>query len=191
MAVDEINAAGGVNGKPVVVKNADDGTSPTSPSSSLDTLLTSDKVDAIVGPASSGTAWASSTRSRPTASSTVRVRTRRPSCRSTAAPPVATTSAPRRPDNFQGPALAQVDLERQQDEGRDPRPATTRTAPASVDALGEGASTTAAPTWSSTTPYDPKSADFSADVGKVVDQGRRRGRRDRLQRRRRQGRSRR
>ena len=56
IAVAEINAAGGFNGKPVVVKNADDGTSPDVASSSLDTLLTSDKVDAIIGPASSGTA---------------------------------------------------------------------------------------------------------------------------------------
>src|SRR2546427_12808567 len=55
MAVDEINAAGGVNGKPVVVKTADDGTSPDVASASLDTLLTSDKVDAILGPASSTT----------------------------------------------------------------------------------------------------------------------------------------
>jgi ABC-type branched-subunit amino acid transport system substrate-binding protein len=53
MAVDEINAAGGVNGKPVVVKEADDGTSADVASTSLDTLLASDKVDAILGPYSS------------------------------------------------------------------------------------------------------------------------------------------
>src|SRR5712691_9211934 len=56
MAVAEINAAGGVNGQQVVVKQADDGTSPTVASSALDRLLTADKVDAIVGPASSTTA---------------------------------------------------------------------------------------------------------------------------------------
>src|SRR4029077_15274840 len=56
MAVTEINAAGGVNGKPIVLKSADDGTSPAVAPPSLDTLLTSGKVDAIVGPASSGTA---------------------------------------------------------------------------------------------------------------------------------------
>src|SRR5262249_27388712 len=54
IAVDEINAAGGVNGKPVVLKSADDGTDPNIASQSLDTLLTSDKVDAVLGPAASG-----------------------------------------------------------------------------------------------------------------------------------------
>ena len=55
MAIDEINAAGGVNGKPVVLKDADDGTSPDVAAQGLDTLLNSDKADVIVGPASSGT----------------------------------------------------------------------------------------------------------------------------------------
>jgi branched-chain amino acid transport system substrate-binding protein len=55
MAIDEINAAGGVNGTPVEVADADDGTSPDVASTALDTLLTSDNVDAIVGPASSTT----------------------------------------------------------------------------------------------------------------------------------------
>ena len=56
MAIDEINAAGGVNGKPVVAEGRRRRhQSPTSPPSALDTLLTSDKVDAIVGPASSTT----------------------------------------------------------------------------------------------------------------------------------------
>ncbi|MDP9331978.1 MAG: ABC transporter substrate-binding protein, partial [Actinomycetota bacterium] len=55
MAVAEINAAGGVNGQQVVVKQADDGTSVDVATSSLDTLLTSDKVDAILGAASSTT----------------------------------------------------------------------------------------------------------------------------------------
>jgi branched-chain amino acid transport system substrate-binding protein len=55
MAVDDINAAGGVLGKPVTNTLADDGTDPTVASQSLDRLLNSDKVDAILGPASSGT----------------------------------------------------------------------------------------------------------------------------------------
>ena len=55
MAIDEINAAGGVNGKPVVLKDADDGTVAGRRRPRLDTLLNSDKVDVIVGPASSGT----------------------------------------------------------------------------------------------------------------------------------------
>src|SRR5262249_38303397 len=56
MAVSEINAAGGVLGKPVKFTSADDGTDPNVASVSLDRLLQSDKVDAIVGPAASGTA---------------------------------------------------------------------------------------------------------------------------------------
>ncbi|MGZ6995803.1 MAG: ABC transporter substrate-binding protein [Acidimicrobiia bacterium] len=57
IAVDEINAAGGVNGKPVALAVADDGGGANAPvaSASLDTLLGS-KVDAILGPTASGTA---------------------------------------------------------------------------------------------------------------------------------------
>jgi branched-chain amino acid transport system substrate-binding protein len=55
MAVDEINAAGGVLDKPVTYTQADDGTDPTVASQSLDRLLNSDKVDTIMGPASSTT----------------------------------------------------------------------------------------------------------------------------------------
>jgi branched-chain amino acid transport system substrate-binding protein len=55
MAVDEINAAGGVLDKPVRYTQADDGTDPQVASQSLDRLLNSDKVDAIMGPASSTT----------------------------------------------------------------------------------------------------------------------------------------
>jgi branched-chain amino acid transport system substrate-binding protein len=53
LAIDEINAAGGVRNTPVTYTQADDGTEPTIASQSLDRLLNSDKVDAIMGPASS------------------------------------------------------------------------------------------------------------------------------------------
>ena len=56
LAVKEINAAGGVLGKDVVVSPADDGTSPTVAQTSYDKLVNTDKVDAIVGPAPSGVA---------------------------------------------------------------------------------------------------------------------------------------
>lgn len=58
IAVDEINAAGGVNGQPVALAVADDGGGENPPvaKASLDTLLTTSKVDAIVGPTASGTA---------------------------------------------------------------------------------------------------------------------------------------
>jgi branched-chain amino acid transport system substrate-binding protein len=54
MAVDEINAAGGVLGKPVTYTLADDATDPEVASESLEGLLEDSKVDAIMGPASSG-----------------------------------------------------------------------------------------------------------------------------------------
>ncbi len=54
MAIDEINAAGGVLGQPVQYTLRDDGTDPQVSDDSLDQLLATDKVDAVVGPASSG-----------------------------------------------------------------------------------------------------------------------------------------
>jgi branched-chain amino acid transport system substrate-binding protein len=58
MAIREINAAGGVNGKPVVRYVADEGTDQETAAKGLDELLTQDRVDAIVGPASSKIALA-------------------------------------------------------------------------------------------------------------------------------------
>lgn len=54
MAVDEINAGGGVLGKPVTYTLADDATDPNVASESLESLLEDSKVDAIMGPTSSG-----------------------------------------------------------------------------------------------------------------------------------------
>src|SRR5919197_6276113 len=54
MAVDEVNAAGGVLGKPVTYTVADDATDPETASESLEGLLEDSKVDAIMGPTSSG-----------------------------------------------------------------------------------------------------------------------------------------
>jgi branched-chain amino acid transport system substrate-binding protein len=54
MAVDEINAGGGVLGKPVTYALADDATDPNVASESLEGLLEDSKVDAIMGPTSSG-----------------------------------------------------------------------------------------------------------------------------------------
>jgi ABC-type branched-subunit amino acid transport system substrate-binding protein len=53
-AVDEINAGGGVLGKPVTYTLADDATDPNVASESLEGLLEDNKVDAIMGPTSSG-----------------------------------------------------------------------------------------------------------------------------------------
>ena len=56
MALKEINDAGGVLGKPVVLVEGDDGTSPTVAEATYAKLVNTDKVDAIVGPAPSGVA---------------------------------------------------------------------------------------------------------------------------------------
>jgi ABC-type branched-subunit amino acid transport system substrate-binding protein len=54
MAVDEINAAGGALGKPVTYTLADDASDPNVGSEALEGLLEDSKVDAIIGPSSSG-----------------------------------------------------------------------------------------------------------------------------------------
>ena len=56
IAVDEINEAGGVLGKPVTVIEGDDGTSPTVAQTTYNKLVNTDKVDAIIGPAPSSVA---------------------------------------------------------------------------------------------------------------------------------------
>ena len=56
IAVDEINAAGGVNGKPVTLVTGDDGTDPEVAAQTIDRMISSDGTDVIIGPASSGTA---------------------------------------------------------------------------------------------------------------------------------------
>src|SRR5581483_1885453 len=53
MAINDINAAGGVNGKPVSQTPADEGTDPNISSQSASTLL-ADNVDAIIGAAATG-----------------------------------------------------------------------------------------------------------------------------------------
>jgi ABC-type branched-subunit amino acid transport system substrate-binding protein len=58
MAILEINAAGGVNGKPVIRYTVDEGTDQETAAKGLDELLTKDRVDALIGPASSKVALA-------------------------------------------------------------------------------------------------------------------------------------
>lgn len=56
LAVDEINAAGGVNDAPAGFVTGDEGADSEVASQTLDRLLTSDKVDVVIGPASDATA---------------------------------------------------------------------------------------------------------------------------------------
>ena len=58
MAAQEINAAGGIDGQPVRLAIADEGADQETAAKGLDQLLNKDKVDAIVGPASSKVALA-------------------------------------------------------------------------------------------------------------------------------------
>ncbi|HYI60299.1 MAG TPA: ABC transporter substrate-binding protein [Acidimicrobiales bacterium] len=53
LAIEEINAGGGVFGQDVVTASADDGTDPQRASNGFDRLSESDKVDVILGPAGS------------------------------------------------------------------------------------------------------------------------------------------
>jgi branched-chain amino acid transport system substrate-binding protein len=55
MAIEEINAAGGVLGQPVGYTLADDGTNPDVALASFEPLLEEGRVDAIMGPSTSGT----------------------------------------------------------------------------------------------------------------------------------------
>jgi branched-chain amino acid transport system substrate-binding protein len=56
LAVEQINKAGGVNGKPVRLEQGDDGSTPTVASTSFDNLVNSRKINVLVGPAGSTTA---------------------------------------------------------------------------------------------------------------------------------------
>lgn len=52
LAVSEINRAGGVNGRPVRLVLADEGTGPATAAEAVDTLLVEQEADVIIGPAS-------------------------------------------------------------------------------------------------------------------------------------------
>jgi len=58
LAIDEINAAGGVNNQPVTLVTGDDGTDPDATGRTLDRMMGSDKADVIIGPVKASTALA-------------------------------------------------------------------------------------------------------------------------------------
>jgi branched-chain amino acid transport system substrate-binding protein len=169
MAVDEINAAGGVNGKPVSLVFADDGTSPDVASTSLNTLVTSDKVNAILGPASSGTALGIVDKIKTDgivacSGSTTSSGLSQPGG---AAGGFFFRTAP--PDKLQGPALAQLIL----GDNKTKVAILTRNdsygtgfGSALKTALTQGGANVVA-----NDAYDPASSDFHADVAKIVGKG--------------------
>jgi branched-chain amino acid transport system substrate-binding protein len=165
MAIEEINAAGGVNGTPVVRADADDGTSPDVAATGLDTLLNSDNADVIVGPAASGVAVS--------LIDTVREAGVVQCSGSNTSAELSTVddggfyfrTAP--PDALQGPALAQLILSdgfsnvailaRNDSYG-------TGFADSLEAALTDGGATVAL-----NAAYDPDATDYQADVAAVVD----------------------
>jgi branched-chain amino acid transport system substrate-binding protein len=167
IALEEINEAGGVLGKQVKLTVRDDGTDKNVAAASLTTLLDSDKVDAIIGPAASGTALGILKKVRDAGVVMC-------SGSNTAAELSTEDSggyyfrtAP--PDKFQGPALAELVL------------ADGRTKPAIIvrnDSYGVGfgdalkqALTDGGATVGDVVAYDPNGTNFDADVQKVIDQG--------------------
>jgi len=169
MAVAEINAAGGVNGQQVAVRQADDGTSADVASSSLDTLLTAGKVDAIVGPAASGTALGiiDKIKTNGVVDCSGSTTSAELSVDGGAAGGYFFRTAPS--DNLQGPALAQLVL----GDNKQKVAILTRN-----DSYGTGfgsalskALTDGGADVIANVPYDPKSSDYRADVSKVAGKG--------------------
>jgi branched-chain amino acid transport system substrate-binding protein len=167
MAIEEINAAGGVNGQDVVRASADDGTSADVATTALDTLLADDKIDAFVGPASSGTALGIIDKVRD--AGVVECSGSNTSAELTDADDGGFYFRTAPPDKFQGPALAQLVL------------ADGHTSPAIVtrnDSYGTGfgdaldtALTDSGANVVINAAYDPNATDFQADVAAVVDAG--------------------
>jgi branched-chain amino acid transport system substrate-binding protein len=165
LAVKQINDAGGVNGQPVKLEQADDGTDAQTTSSSFDNLVNSRGVKAIIGPASSG-----SVRS---VLDKIKSRTM-PTCSGSATAADLTKkdsggyffrTAPT--DDLQGPALAEVItgdgrtkvgiLARNDDYG-------TGFAQALEGGLKDSGASVVA-----NVAYDPNGSNFDGDVGKVLD----------------------
>ena len=164
MAVAEINDAGGVLGEPVTVVEGDDGTNPNVAQTTYSKLITTDKVDAIIGPAPSGVASklvdSFETDEVPTCSGST-----------TAANLTGQgggyffRTAP--PDKLQGPALAQLItgdnhskvaiIARNDDYGK-----------GFSELLGTALEDSGAEV-ATTVLYNPEGSNFDADVQKVVD----------------------
>jgi branched-chain amino acid transport system substrate-binding protein len=106
MALAEINAAGGVNGRHVTVVAGDDGTSADVAIVSLERMLAEDKADVILGPASSATALGIMTEIRDGEVVTCSGSNTSPDLTFAESNGYYLRTAP--PDKLQGPALAQL-----------------------------------------------------------------------------------
>jgi ABC-type branched-subunit amino acid transport system substrate-binding protein len=169
MAIKEINAAGGVNGKDVTSTQRDDGggSDTAVASASLDSLLSSDQVDVILGPASSTTTLGiiDKIETNGVAECTGSNTTPELSVAGGAAGGHYFRTAP--PDTLQGQALAQVVL----GDNKSNIAILTRNdsygtgfGKALQAALEDGGATVV-----ENAAYDPKASDYKADVAKVAD----------------------
>ena len=164
MAIDEINAAGGVNDQQVTLADADDGTSPDVAAGGLDTLLTSDNVDAIIGPASSTTM--EGIVDKVASNGVVTCSGSNTSAALTDAKDDGFYFRTAPPDKFQGPALAQLILS----DGK-----TKVAILARNDSYGTGFADTLDQSLTdggaevtTNAPYDPAATDLSSDVQAAV-----------------------
>ncbi len=167
MAVDEINAAGGVNDKPVVLKHADDGTSAdVAADVARHAARRPTRSTRSSAPRPRPRRWASSTRSR--TAGVVECSGSNTSAELSTVKDDGYYFRTAPPDTLQGPALAQLILQRR---------ASTKVAILTRnDSYGTGfgdALETALKDGGADVPvnaaYDPAATDFKADVAKVVD----------------------
>ena len=165
MALEEINAAGGVNGAPVELAVRDDGADQAVAAAALDQLLESDKVDAVLGPSSSAATLA--LLDKVNTSGVL-------ACGGSATAADLSTAdsggyffrtAP--PDGFQGPALAELLIK----DGRSKPAILVRNDSYGVglgrsvsDALNEGGAVAG-----KTITYDPAATTFETEVQSVAD----------------------
>lgn len=166
MALEEINAAGGVNGAPVKLAVRDDGADQAIAAAALDQLLESDKVDVVLGPSSSAATLAILDKVKTSGVLT---------CGGSATAAALSTAdsggyffrtAP--PDGFQGPALAEVMLK----DGRS-KPAIIARNDSYGAGLGRSVSDSlikgGAQVSGGVITYDPAGTSFEAEVQRVVD----------------------
>jgi branched-chain amino acid transport system substrate-binding protein len=165
LAVQEINAAGGVLKGPVKATHSDDGTDPQVASTSLDRLLNSDKVDAIMGPASSGTMLGILDKIRSAGVLVCSGSTTSAELSKAKSDGYFFRTAP--PDRLQGPALAELVLK----DGHNKVGLLVRNDSYGVGfgkalkkALTDGGAKVAADV-----AYDPTATNYDADVQKVAD----------------------
>lgn len=165
LAVDEINAAGGVNGEDVQLSMADDGADVSVAAASFEQLVQSEKIDALLGPSTSPTTLAVLSKIEATGVPTCGGSATSAELSDADAGGYYFRTAP--PDRFQGPALAELIL-------RDDR--SNVAILARGDSYGEGLGSATATALqdsgaevSDVIAYDPDGTGFEAEVQQAAD----------------------